>query len=93
MVDNQWVTDQLDHPDPGDVDLRPNFVKVFVDDIHYLHYGAILFIVTGIVTIIISLMTEPIPDEKIVRLTFWTRPEMKTGISEILLAQPLLFTI
>jgi len=57
----------------GDVDLRPNFVKVFVDDIHYLHYGAILFIFTGIVTIIISLMTEPIPDEKIVRLTFWTR--------------------
>ena len=48
-------------------DTRPEFVKVFVDDIHYLHYGAILFLVTGLATIIISLLTEPIPEEKIYR--------------------------
>ena len=33
-------------------DLRPAFVKHFVDDIHYLHYGALLFIITGLTTII-----------------------------------------
>merc|ERR1712227_566136 len=54
-------------------DERPDFVEHFVDDIHYLHYGAILFIITGVVTIMISLMTEPIPAEKLYRLTFWTR--------------------
>jgi len=54
-------------------DERPTFVKHFVDDIHYLHYGALLFVTTGILTIIISLMTKPIPKEKLYRLTFWTR--------------------
>ena len=28
-------------------DTRPAFVRHFVDDIHYLHYGALLFLVTG----------------------------------------------
>ena len=53
-------------------DTRPNIVKQFVD-IHYLHYGALLFVATGIFTMIISLMTEPISKEKLYRLTFWTR--------------------
>ena len=57
----------------GLVDERPEFVKHFVDDIHYLHYGALLFVITGITTIVISLMTEPIPPEKLYRLTFWSR--------------------
>ena len=54
-------------------DERPDFVKHFVDDIHYLHYGALLFLITGLTTVIISLMTEPIPEEKLYRLTYWTR--------------------
>ena len=54
-------------------DERPSFVKHFVDDIHYLHYGALLFIATGMLTIIISLMTRPINKNKLYRLTFWTR--------------------
>ena len=39
----------------GIPDVRPQFVRHFVDDIHYLHYGAILFLITGVVTVIISL--------------------------------------
>jgi len=54
-------------------DKRPSFIKHFVDDVHYLHYGALLFVATGVLTIVISLMTEPIPKEKLYRLTFWTR--------------------
>ena len=54
-------------------DMRPSFVRHFVDDVHYLHYGALLFIITGVTAIIISLMTEPIPEEKMYRLTYWTR--------------------
>ena len=54
-------------------DDRPDFVKHFVDDLHYLHYGALLFIATGVFTIIISVMTKPIPKEKLYRLTYWTR--------------------
>merc|ERR1712013_941916 len=54
-------------------DERPDFVKHFVDDLHYLHYGALLFIATGVFTIIISVMTKPIPKEKLYRLTYWTR--------------------
>merc|ERR1712227_69128 len=65
-------------------DTRPEFVKTFVDDIHYLHYGAVLFVVTGAVTIIISLMTKPIPEEKLYRLTFWNRKstEVRDGFDD-----------
>ena len=54
-------------------DLRPPFVKSFVDDIHYLHYGALLFLATGVVTVGVSLLTPPIPAQRLHRLTFWTR--------------------
>ena len=54
-------------------DMRPSFVKSFVDDIHYLHYGALLFLTTGLVTISVSLLTPPIPAYRLHRLTFWTR--------------------
>ena len=65
-------------------DERPAFVKHFVDDIHYLHYGALLFLITGLAAIIISLMTEPIPQEKLYRLTYWTRKsaEVRDGFDD-----------
>ncbi|XP_067649722.1 sodium/glucose cotransporter 4-like [Haliotis asinina] len=43
--------------------------------VHYLHFGCILFVITIIVTIIISLLTKPIDDIHLVRLTFWNRYE------------------
>jgi sodium/glucose cotransporter 1/sodium/glucose cotransporter 9 len=42
-------------------DPRPEFVKRAVGDIHFLHFGCILFVIVCIVTITISLLTEPIP--------------------------------
>lgn len=57
-------------PDP-----RPEFVKLVVGNVHYLHFSCILWLLTGAVTIGVSLMTEPIPSECLYRLTFWTRKD------------------
>ncbi|KAB7498383.1 Sodium/glucose cotransporter 4 [Armadillidium nasatum] len=57
-----------DEPDP-----RPWFILVTVGNVHYLHFSCILFLITGCVTISISLLTEPIPEDRLYRLTFWTR--------------------
>ncbi|XP_021966846.1 sodium/glucose cotransporter 4 isoform X1 [Folsomia candida] len=57
----------------GEVDSRPEWVRAFVDDIHYLHYGCIIFIVTLVITYVVSILTPPIDPEKLHRLTFWTR--------------------
>ncbi|XP_037083666.1 sodium/glucose cotransporter 4-like isoform X2 [Pollicipes pollicipes] len=54
-------------------DLRPEWVKRAVFDIHFLHFGCILFLIVLIAVIIISLCTEPIPKECLHRLTFWSR--------------------
>lgn len=55
-------------PDP-----RPEWVKTWVGGFHYLHFGAALFGFTALVAAIISLLTEPIPEEKLRRMTFWSR--------------------
>ncbi|XP_068233055.1 sodium/glucose cotransporter 4-like [Palaemon carinicauda] len=54
-------------------DLRPPIVKQLVGNVHYLHFSIILWVITGVVTIGVSLMTKPIPPECLYRLTFWTR--------------------
>ncbi|XP_072171125.1 sodium/glucose cotransporter 4-like [Diadema setosum] len=56
-------------PGCGQPDHRPEIVKNF----HYLHFACVLFAVTLLMIVIISLFTEPIPSEKLVRLTWWTR--------------------
>ncbi|CAG7730914.1 unnamed protein product [Allacma fusca] len=58
-------------------DLRPMWIRRFVGDIHYLHYGCLLFIVTLAITFVISLMTKPIEKEKLYRLTYWSRHSTK----------------
>jgi len=60
-------------PPCGTEDTRPTFVIQFIDGIHYLHYGAIMFVTTGMITVIISLFTKPIPKEQLHHLTFWTK--------------------
>lgn len=52
-----------------DKDIRPAIIK----DVHYLHFGCILFLLCIIVTTIISLLTAPIDDVHLHRLTFWSR--------------------
>ncbi|XP_030837070.1 sodium/glucose cotransporter 4 [Strongylocentrotus purpuratus] len=56
-------------PGCGQIDNRPSVITSF----HYLHFACVLFAITLIVIIIISLFTQPIPSEKLVRLTWWTR--------------------
>ncbi|XP_047497066.1 sodium/glucose cotransporter 5-like [Penaeus chinensis] len=55
-------------PDP-----RPYLVKLLVGNVHYLHFGCILWLLTGVVTVGVSFMTEPIPSDCLYRLTFWSR--------------------
>ncbi|ESO97756.1 hypothetical protein LOTGIDRAFT_203052 [Lottia gigantea] len=52
-----------------DKDTRPDIIK----KVHYLHFGIILFGIVVIVTWIISVLTAPIPDKYLHRLTFWDR--------------------
>merc|ERR1719422_1759974 len=41
--------------------------------VHYLHFGIILWFISTVVTVIVSLLTPPIPDVHLERLTFWNR--------------------
>ncbi|XP_051480813.1 sodium/glucose cotransporter 4 [Apus apus] len=56
-------------PSCGEEDRRPAVLK----DLHYLYFALILCFLTAIVIILISLCTPPIPEEKLARLTWWTR--------------------
>lgn len=58
----------------------PGWWFVWVDKIHYLHFGIILFAIAGSVSIIVSLLTPPIPEESLYRLTFWSRHSSKVRV-------------
>ncbi|CAL1288651.1 unnamed protein product [Larinioides sclopetarius] len=51
-------------PDP-----RP----AIISKVHYLHFGIILFIISCVVTIVVSYATQPIAKMHLHRLTFWNR--------------------
>ena len=51
-----------------------------MDDIHFLHFGILLWGIAGIVAIVVSLMTEPLPEENLYRLTFWSRRDERVRI-------------
>lgn len=63
-------------PDP-----RPEWIRVLVDNVHYLHFGCILLVISFVVTIVVSLLTEPIPDKCLHRLTFWTKDSREVRVS------------
>ena len=54
-------------PPCGDVGAPrpPEWWYHWVKDIHYLHFGVILFAISGVVSIIVSLVTPPIPEENL----------------------------
>ncbi|XP_019356889.1 PREDICTED: sodium/glucose cotransporter 4 [Gavialis gangeticus] len=56
-------------PSCGEEDPRPGVLK----DLHYLYFALILCGLTAIVIVFVSLLTPPIPEEKLVQLTWWTR--------------------
>uniref|UniRef100_W5L7T6 Solute carrier family 5 member 9 n=1 Tax=Astyanax mexicanus TaxID=7994 RepID=W5L7T6_ASTMX len=63
-------------PSCGEEDLRPALLK----DVHYLYFALILLALTGLVITGVSLCTAPIPDQHLVRLTWWTRHSRKQRI-------------
>ncbi|XP_012970277.1 sodium/glucose cotransporter 4 [Mesocricetus auratus] len=62
---------EFSYPAPacGEMDRRPAVLR----DVHYLYFALLLCGLSAIITVIISFCTEPIPDEKLARLTWWTR--------------------
>ncbi|KAM6249957.1 sodium/mannose cotransporter SLC5A10 [Porphyrio hochstetteri] len=61
---------ELAHPVPhcGDPDQRPWLLA----DIHYLHFAVLLCAATGIVVVVGSLLTPPLPPAQLKDLTWWT---------------------
>eukprot|EP00096_Caligus_rogercresseyi_P015088 TRINITY_DN7542_c0_g1_i1.p1 TRINITY_DN7542_c0_g1~~TRINITY_DN7542_c0_g1_i1.p1 ORF type:complete len:648 (-),score=58.65 TRINITY_DN7542_c0_g1_i1:160-2103(-) len=62
-------------PECGQKDTRSDFIIHFVDKFHFLHYGTFLFFLTGLIIIVVSLMSEPIPDWKLNGLLYFTRKD------------------
>ncbi|XP_053325141.1 sodium/glucose cotransporter 4 [Spea bombifrons] len=56
-------------PTCGQEDTRPSVLK----DVHYLYFALLLFGLTSVVCIVISLFTPAIPEEELGRMTWWTR--------------------
>ncbi|KAI5610178.1 sodium/glucose cotransporter 4 [Silurus asotus] len=56
-------------PSCGQEDLRPSILK----DVHYLYFALILLALTVLVITTVSLCTSPIPEQHLIRLTWWTR--------------------
>nr|XP_035962492.1 sodium/glucose cotransporter 4 isoform X3 [Halichoerus grypus] len=75
---------EFSYPVPacGEVDQRPAVLK----DFHYLYFALLLCGLTAVVIVTVSLCTTPIPEEKLARLTWWTRnsphPELEKEAPE-----------
>ncbi|XP_025933430.1 sodium/myo-inositol cotransporter [Apteryx rowi] len=54
-------------PECNQPDTRPSFIK----NIHYMYVATALFWITGIVTVIVSLLTPPPTKEQVRTTTFW----------------------
>lgn len=53
----------------GELDPRPWLLR----DLHYLHFGIILFLVSTAIAVVITLLTKPIDEKYLHRLTYSTR--------------------
>ena len=51
----------------------PKWWYTLIGNVHYLHFGVILFGISAAVAIAVSYLTEPIDEKHLHRLTFWTR--------------------
>ncbi|XP_022084854.1 sodium/glucose cotransporter 4-like [Acanthaster planci] len=60
-------------PSCAEPDERPGVLR----NLHYLYFACVLFMVSLLVTVVVSLLTKPIPREKLIRLTWWTRHSSK----------------
>ena len=48
---------------------------IFLFKLHYLYFAIMLFSLTGIVMIIVSLTTKRLESFRLIRTTFWTRKD------------------
>ncbi|CAK9303953.1 unnamed protein product [Gordionus sp. m RMFG-2023] len=55
-------------PSCGNIDTRPALIRV-----HFLYFAAILFWITSLFCIAISLLTQPLPKKYLIKTTYWTR--------------------
>ncbi|XP_018408537.1 PREDICTED: sodium/glucose cotransporter 4-like isoform X2 [Nanorana parkeri] len=67
-------------PNCGEEDTRPSVLK----NVHYLYFAILLFGLTTIICIVISLFTPAMSEEELGRFTWWTRnrPEKNTYLEE-----------
>ncbi|KAM9475768.1 sodium/glucose cotransporter 4 [Clarias gariepinus] len=63
-------------PSCGEEDVRPPMLK----DVHYLYFALILLALTALVITAVSLCTSPIPEQHLIRLTWWTRHSKKERV-------------
>nr|XP_018669842.1 sodium/myo-inositol cotransporter isoform X1 [Ciona intestinalis] len=66
-------------PKCGEADTRP----AFLTSLHYMYYAAIIFTVTAIVAVIVSLFAEQPDPDSISRLTYWSRNDPAPIAEEI----------
>ncbi|KAK3590544.1 hypothetical protein CHS0354_015522 [Potamilus streckersoni] len=62
---------------PSCMENKPDPRPAIIKNIHYLYYAVFLFFFTGLVAVVISLLTKPIEPRCLERLTFWTRHSTK----------------
>ncbi|XP_071167276.1 sodium/glucose cotransporter 4-like isoform X1 [Mytilus edulis] len=56
-------------PKCGEEDTRPSVIS----KVHFLHFTIFLFFFSMIVTIVVSLVTKPVDEKHLIRLTWWSR--------------------
>ncbi|ESP00615.1 hypothetical protein LOTGIDRAFT_213032 [Lottia gigantea] len=56
-------------PRCGEAEFRPDVIS----KIHFLHFTILLFVISLVATIVISLFTTPLDPDNIIRCTWWTR--------------------
>lgn len=61
-------------PECDQPDNRPSFIK----DIHYMYVATALFWITGLITVIVSLLTPPPTKDQIRTTTFWSKKTVVT---------------
>ncbi|XP_073400466.1 sodium/glucose cotransporter 4 isoform X2 [Dendrobates tinctorius] len=64
-------------PNCGQEDTRPSVLK----NVHYLYFAMLLFGLTSVICIVISLCTKAIPDDELGRMTWWTRNKVDQTLS------------
>ncbi len=54
-------------------DDRPEWIKAAVGNVNFLHFSPISLVLTAVVAFAVSLVTKPIREDQLYRLTFWSR--------------------